>query len=362
MACLVSMDPAIMCRQYALLRASLNTVLRAAALLILTALGTATSWGQPGSNDPTFDPGDVGNGNGDGIYPHDAHASLIQPDGKIITGRYRLNSDGSLDGSFSTTFTGYVNANVLQPDGRIILAGGEQSTPFLARVNPDGTIDRTFDIGSGFPVNRWIRALAVQPDGKVIVDGGRLNVDGSMDTGFDPGSGPNSEVWAMAVRPDNKMLLAGFFTTFDGASHRGLVQLNVDGSVDNSFDNGAAWCDRGPSCTVKISWTPMAPFAEPRGMEVSEELDAPELLLYPNPNNGEQVRIAIIGLDPALEQVSLDVFDVNGRKVMVRVLPVSAGSVDQLLELSNGMSSGYYTVRVVSGEFDMATVQLVVQR
>ncbi|MBK6753844.1 MAG: hypothetical protein IPG69_09660 [Flavobacteriales bacterium] len=40
--------------------------------------------------------------------------------------------------------------------------------------------------------------------------------------------------------------------------------------VHASFDNGATWCDYGPSCAVKIGWTPLAPFAEPRGYEAAD--------------------------------------------------------------------------------------------
>ncbi len=135
------------------------------------------------------------------------HASLFQPDGKLVvgglarnpgTGNYdfalaRYNTNGSLDAGFglpsllgrvTTDFDGsydQVMDLLLQPDGKII-APGEQVNPVtqfnfaMTRYNPDGSLDPTFG-PNGRVVLDWyggldgIHAALLQPDGKVVVSG-----------------------------------------------------------------------------------------------------------------------------------------------------------------------------------------------
>jgi uncharacterized delta-60 repeat protein len=115
--------------------------------------------------------------------------------------------------------------------------------------------------------NATVRAVAVQADGKILVGGdfttlggggtgtttrnylGRLNADGSLDTSFNPGA--NAGVWALAVQPDGKILVGGGFTGLGGSPSTGwnprnyIGQLNADGSLDTSFNPGAnCWPSR----------------------------------------------------------------------------------------------------------------------
>src|SRR5882724_6949641 len=48
-------------------------------------------------------------------------------------------------------------------------------------------------------------------------------------------SGPNSWVWAIALQPDGKLLVGGQFTSFNGVPRNQIARLNVDGSVDTNF-------------------------------------------------------------------------------------------------------------------------------
>ena len=66
----------------------------------------------------------------------------------------------------------------------------------------------------------------------------RINVDGSLDTSFNPGLGTTNTIWAVLNQPDGKVLVAGEFTAFDTYSRRHIVRLNADGSVDPTFDPG----------------------------------------------------------------------------------------------------------------------------
>ena len=105
-----------------------------------------------------------------------------------------------------------VNSNLV---GKIVIGGAFTSydgnaRSGIARLNQDGSIDRSFNPGTG--VDGPIRAVVALEDGKVLVGGdfimvdgiqrnylARLNQDGSLDTTFDPGAGADAPVWALAV-------------------------------------------------------------------------------------------------------------------------------------------------------------------
>ncbi|TCN61193.1 T9SS C-terminal target domain-containing protein [Flavobacterium circumlabens] len=205
---------------------------------------------------------------------------VVQPDGKIILGRsygdtdsnyylMRLNTDGSYDKSFATNFrvdlyTVGIKSVVLQPDGKI-LAGGDFfayngiKNKYLIRLNSDGSVDNSFNIGTGFDAQ--ILSLALQSDGKIIVGGEfttyqgisqrnlvRLNNDGTRDNSFDVASGFNysdsktpSKVITASIQPDGKILLGGFFSSYQGNNQNNFVCLNSDGTKDNSFAIGTGF-------------------------------------------------------------------------------------------------------------------------
>ena len=60
-------------------------------------------------------------------------------------------------------------------------------------------------------------------------------VDPTFDAGIvDSGFG-SSSIRAVALQPDGKILVGGFFTTVGGVSRHGIARLNADGSVDGTF-------------------------------------------------------------------------------------------------------------------------------
>jgi uncharacterized delta-60 repeat protein len=230
-----------------------------------------------GSLDMDFEP-DVGG------YTYDELGSVmsiaLQPDGKIIMGGYfgsingvtrrgigRLNSDSTLDMDFNPNASNeaYIYALALQPDGKI-LVGGDFTTMNgtarngLARLNANGTLDTVFApvLSTGAEIN----ALALQPDGKILVGGGfttvngvtrnrfaRLNSDGTLDTGFNvnlersyhdwndggKSTGPASPS-SIFFQPDGNILMGGNFTTVNGVTRNGLARLYSDGSLDPDFN------------------------------------------------------------------------------------------------------------------------------
>src|SRR5437867_3316898 len=63
---------------------------------------------------------------------------------------------------------------------------------------------------------------------------------GDVDLSFDPGSGVNGPVSAVAVQPDGKVIIGGNFTTVKGLQRFKVARLNADGSGDSSFDPGTS--------------------------------------------------------------------------------------------------------------------------
>ena len=126
----------------------------------------------------------------------------------------------------------------------------------IARLNADGSLDGTFLNGLA-GANSFVRALAVQPDGRVLIGGefttvngasrnriARLNVDGSLDTTFLNGlAGADSLVRSLAVQPDGRVLIGGSFATVNGVSRNRTARLNADGSLDATFLIGVAGVD-----------------------------------------------------------------------------------------------------------------------
>jgi uncharacterized delta-60 repeat protein len=218
--------------------------------------------------------------NGDGTVDEDygspgdgpnnsIRAVAVQPDGKVIIGGYFTEVDGigrirvarlKTDGSLDTTYipAGGINDTVttmaLQDDGKVVIGGwftmaGGLTRGRVARLNTDGNVDTTFDPGAG--ANDDVYAVAVQADGKVVIAGrftqvagvarprvARLNADGSLDTTFDPGTGPNQILTAVAVQPDGKVIIGGYLTEYDGTPRKAIARLNTDGSLDTTFDPG----------------------------------------------------------------------------------------------------------------------------
>ena len=176
----------------------------------------------------------------------------------------RLLNDGSLDTTFNpgSGADGFINAVVLQPDGRILIAGGFSSfvgtsRNGVARLTTTGALDTTFDPGAGInpgdTVASAVQAIALQPDGRILLAGNfttynsqnfnrivRLNTNGSVDASFNGlGAGPNDRVNAITVYTNGtlsgKILVAGSFTRVNGQVFNRLCRLNAYGSVDSTF-------------------------------------------------------------------------------------------------------------------------------
>jgi uncharacterized delta-60 repeat protein len=188
-------------------------------------------------------------------------------------GYSRLIMGGSLEDT-------YANTMAIQPDGKIVLGGktnlfNSQNNHFLvARFNPDGSVDTSFNSGASYGagkilldvggINEYVSGLALQPDGKIVVGGSsdydfaivRLNSDGSIDSSFAPTSptgagklrvnfgldvtgtgGSRDTMNALAVQPDGKIVAVGYTEALGTGAHRdfAVIRINPDGSIDSTF-------------------------------------------------------------------------------------------------------------------------------
>ena len=149
---------------------------------------------------------------------------------------------------------GNVQKVLRQSDGKLIVVGNfttylGQARSRIVRLNSDGSLDGTFNIGTG--ANNQISTAALLADGKILIGGlfttfngttrnriARLNSDGSLDATFNPPSGANGNVASIALQPDGKYVISGGFTTYDGVTRVRLARINANGSLDTSADSG----------------------------------------------------------------------------------------------------------------------------
>ncbi len=182
-----------------------------------------------------------------------------QVGGLARNGIARLNIDGTVDSTFDPGLGGdsYVSDIKLQPDGRILAVGEFSEFDGVARngivrLHPDGSLDSSFDSQPGIAGSeRVIMTLELQPDGRILIGGdylsvngvpqngvARLRSDGSLDPTFNSGGNPTNgqtRVFALALQPDGKVLVGGNFIHSQTFSSNSLFRLNSDGSIDASF-------------------------------------------------------------------------------------------------------------------------------
>lgn len=210
----------------------------------------------------------------------------VQPDGKIVVGGTsddvsgntgfafaRYNPDGSLDTTFGTAgfVTGnygtsipstYINALILQPDGKILACGSIDDTFFMGRYNPDGSLDPTFGTNGYTTVTPGtsdvLYRMRLQSDGKIVAGGYssnvagntafaiiRYNSNGSLDTAFGTNGfntttlNTGDSIYALGIQQDGKIVVGGYTGPISGSSDSfALARYNSNGSLDTSFGSG----------------------------------------------------------------------------------------------------------------------------
>lgn len=226
------------------------------------------------------------------------NVSKPQSDGKILIGGNfatykgvnknnfaRINSDGSLDTTFTCVFDGTVYTIDLQTDGKILVGGdftnyyatsGGVAVPAnrIIRLNTNGTIDTTFWAGNSSGANfgfttGYTNDIKVITDG-ILVGGNftnynyngttytapriiKLNFDGTRNSTFATNISlgfQDDSVIKIVVQSDGKIILGGGFTLFNGNNKNRILRLNSNGTLDGTF-TGSVSMGLDPNCYVK---------------------------------------------------------------------------------------------------------------
>lgn len=216
-----------------------------------------------------------------------AHGVAVQPDGRIVAAGAagsavpgcgctvvalaRYLPTGARDPTFGTgglarlaSLQGgddVAHAVVLQPDGRIVVAGSSARAGddrfVVARLNPDGRLDASFgtagvvirSVGDGGDGDSAAYGVALQPDGRIVAAGRsynhnmgllRLNSDGTADTTFsgdgelDVAFSQSSVARAVAIQPDGRIVPAGCVCDTAGAD-MAVARVSATGALDPTF-------------------------------------------------------------------------------------------------------------------------------
>lgn len=268
-------------------------------------------------------------------------ALLPQADGKLLLAGYfrtptnnyisrvvRYESTGALDASFSTStafgpisgqpeYTTILNALALQPDGKVLVGGsfgtvGGVAQAGVTRLTTTGTPDVSFQ--SGLPTIATVYSLALQPNGRVLVGGGftspttnhlaRLLPSGQLDASFTATANPNRIVLSVLVQPDGGIMLGGYFTAVGGQ----------------------------PAVSVaRITAPNVLAVAAPTALAMRTEV-------WPVPAHG----LLHVAPDAHAQPRTVELCDALGRRV--RTLPVT-NVTDLILDIA-GLPTGVYLLRV----------------
>ena len=121
--------------------------------------------------------------------------------------------------------------------------------------------DQGFGFGDG--ANSIVSTTAIQADGKIIIGGyftsyngtgrnriARLNTDGSLDATFNPGTGADNIVYTTAIQADGKIIIGGVFTSYNGTGRNRIARvLGVSTSPLNDDALGAILLTVGSGCS-----------------------------------------------------------------------------------------------------------------
>ena len=260
--------------------------------VLLGLSGVSLGHGAPGDLDSTFGSGGIAITFG----PSDrANALIQQPDGKLVVAGdssgdginhillVRYHPHGSVDAAFGpggkvTTTIGSgsrANALIQQPDSKLVVAGvsipltGGSSDVLLVRYLPNGQQDATFGAGgvvtTDFGASEGATALALQPDGKLVVAGesgisqpqntilARYHPNGSLDESFGVGGKvsinlggvgniPNLQpsVSALLLQADGKLVVTGSWVNRVTPSNLFVARFQPDGNLDPTFGQAGA--------------------------------------------------------------------------------------------------------------------------
>ncbi len=185
---------------------------------------------------------------------------VLAQDYKSLTNTYSdhyslfcLNSSGEIKKEIDSLITPHNIA--VQDDDKVLVCGTRSTEGYLYRYNPDLSLDTAFDNRISF--NSGVADVRVNKD-RIFVSGMfslvndtirnsivKLNLNGTIDSTFNTGLGTSDYIGSLTFQADDKILIGKtYINSFNGQYFGGIVRLNPDGSVDDSFHppalNGSA--------------------------------------------------------------------------------------------------------------------------
>ena len=219
-----------------------------------------------GSLDSTFNPGTGASAgfdsdNPSSVYPY-VRALAAYSNGCVLVGGVftnfngvahtnlvRLLANGTVDATFSppplaaaSPARSFVDAIAVQPDGKILIGGNFSSVAGapaigITRLLSNGSVDPSFNI-TLYYTGVTINALQVAPNGQIYAGGPllwRFNADGSLDSSFSVSEyAAGGTIYSMVLQPDGKIVIGNDYSVYT----QNLKRFNPDGTPDSTFYSG----------------------------------------------------------------------------------------------------------------------------
>jgi uncharacterized delta-60 repeat protein len=294
----------------------------------------------------------------------DGYSLILQPNGKIVvtgdsyTGGgtdfilIRFKSNGDIDETFGnngytiTDFGGFESARYAaqQSNGKIIIVGGSynngtgESKAILARYTINGKLDSTFGINGVNGNLNAVGAIAIQPDDKILVAGGGVQVARFKKNGLPDSSFGNNGVFiidstnryetvnAIALQKSGKIIAAG------------------DSSAEDNYD--------GNYLVIRLkNYIPKSNIAINESLSITENNFAnTDIKIYPNPVKD------ILHITSINEKSTISIFDVEGK------LEAQASATNQTYNFNiKQLPAGIYYLQITSQNKKPITLKFIRQ-
>ena len=261
---------------------------------------------------------------------------MLDLDGSVETDNFDRITTGFNNSVNAIAVHTVLNSTNLAVDNNLlgsIVVGGAFTTyngvnhSRVVRLNPDGSIDTSFNVGSG--TDNPVFAIAIQNDNKIIIAGdftevngtprnriARLWPNGVVDDTFDPGEGANGVIRSVTIDPANgQIYIGGDFTGYNFVTQQRIARLQQDGTLDADF--------------ITIG-NPLAPH-DPGDLD-----------------SGADARIRSVALDSAKRVVVAGDFNIIGGSTnfakIARLLP--SGDIDTSFAVSPGADAAVFAVEI----------------